>query len=221
VVAAEPHTLTPIAPSPSAPPAPSEGGAIPQGKGINYYLAQGHRLLDSKPEQALKFFAKAGEVDPGSPEPDSGRGLAYSNLERWGDAVAAFQASLHKNPEYTEAIMGLAEAYRAQGSVPNKRKALGLYQRYLDLTPDGADAPVAKAQVDILASDLKAAEGARSPAAAPPVNPETAPAAPANEEGAPAAAPPSREAAPTAPPSELPAPPPVLAPESPPKQNGP
>ncbi len=193
----------------------SEGGAIPSGKGINFYLAQGHRLLDSKPELALKYFAKAGEVDPQSPEPDSGRGLAYSNMERWNDAISAFQTSLKRNPEYTEAIMGLAEAYRAQGSLPNKRKALALYQRYLDLTPDGPDAPVAKAQVEILSSDLRSAPAQTTP-------PPAAEAAPSKlgdvlEPPTPAAAP----SEPAAVPSEVQAPPPVLAPDSVPKQNAP
>ena len=186
----------------------SESNAVPAGKGINFYLGQGHHLLDSKPELALKYFAKASEIDPHSPEPDSGRGLAYNNMERWGDAVAAFQLSLKKSPEYTEALIGLAEAYRAQGTAANKRKALGLYRRYLDLAPNGPDAPVAKAQVDILESDLKAeAPPAAAPASVEVVVPD-APAAPAPAEAAP-------------PPSEpLTAPPPVLAPDNPPKPAG-
>jgi predicted Zn finger-like uncharacterized protein len=207
---AAPHAVVAAAATPKD--AVPEGSAIPSGKGINWYLGQGHRLLDVKPEQALKYFAKAGEVDPRSPEPDSGRGLAYSNLERWGDAIAAFQASLKKNPEYTEAIMGLAEAYRAQGSLVGKRKALALYQRYLDLTPDGPDAPVAKAQVEILGADLKAAEAPAAKSA--PTEASPSPPTEVREITSPAPAP-------TAVPSDTPAPPPpVLAPDIPPK-NGP
>jgi tetratricopeptide (TPR) repeat protein len=193
------------APKGSAPES-NVSNVVPAGKGINFYLGQGHHLLDSKPELALKYFAKAGEVDPRSPEPDSGRGLAYSNMERWSDAVAAFQLSLKKSPEYTEALIGLAEAYRAQGTAANKRRALGLYRRYLDLAPNGPDAPVAKAQVEILESDLKAEA---TPAAAPAET--AAPEAPAAQAPAEAAPPLSEPPA---------APPPVLAPDNPPKPAG-
>jgi predicted Zn finger-like uncharacterized protein len=210
---ASPPVPAPTAPQPSVAKEGGEGGSIPPGKGINFYLAQGHHLLDSKPELALKYFAKAGEADPRSPEPDSGRGLAYSNMERWGDAVAAFQLSLKKSPEYTEAIMGLAEAYRAQGSAGNKRKALGLYRRYLDLAPDGPDAPVAKAQVEILESDLKA-EAAPANAPAPAPAEAERPEAPSP----PAATAPAR-AAPSPSDEPLNPPPPVLA--TPPKPPGP
>jgi predicted Zn finger-like uncharacterized protein len=229
-VAPPPPTAVPPVAAPASPPVPTatapqpamakegaEGGGIPAGKGINFYLAQGHHLLDSKPELALKYFAKAGEVDPHSPEPDSGRGLAYSNMERWGDAVAAFQLSLKKSPEYTEAIMGLAEAYRAQGSAGNRRKALGLYRRYLDLAPDGPDAPVAKAQVEILEGDLKAET---TPSNAAPPAPPSAPGEGAQPEVASpptTAAPP--QAAPPASDEPLNPPPPVLA--TPPKPPGP
>jgi len=134
--------------------APEAGeGAVPAGRGFDYYIAQGHKLLDSKPSSALALFEKAAELDPKSPEPDSGRGLAYSNLERLTDAATAFQAALRKSSEFTEAILGLAEVSAQQG---NRRKAIGLYQRYLDLTPDGPDAPAARAQLDELKAEAPA-----------------------------------------------------------------
>jgi predicted Zn finger-like uncharacterized protein len=217
---AEPKTAVAAAPAPTAAPAPApakeaviEPGGVPNGKGINFYLTQGHHLLDSKPELALRYFAKAGEMDPRSPEPDSGRGLAFSNMERWNDAVNAFQVSLKKSPEYTEALMGLAEAYRAQGTAANKRKALVLYKRYLDLAPDGPDAPVAKAQVEILEGDLKADSAPAANTAESPRSEAPSKAAPVDPE--PAAAPPAKESAPEPPP------PPVLAPDTPPKPTAP
>jgi predicted Zn finger-like uncharacterized protein len=215
----EPKEVAVAAPAPraavlaAAPAKEAADPGVPNGKGINFYLTQGHHLLDSKPELALRYFAKAGEMDPRSPEPDSGRGLAFSNMERWNDAVNAFQVSLKKSPEYTEALMGLAEAYRAQGTAANKRKALGLYKRYLDLAPDGPDAPVAKAQVEILEGDLKAESAPAASTAESPRSDAPAKAAPVDPE--PAAALPAKETAPEPPP------PPVLAPDTPPKPTAP
>ncbi len=117
------------------------------GHDFNWYLGRGHKLLDNRPKEALAMFEEAARVDPTSPEPDSGRGLAYTNLEQWEPAITAFQAALKKSPEFTEAMMGLAEAYRYSGA---KEKAIKYYKRYLDLTPDGPDAPVAKAQIEAL-----------------------------------------------------------------------
>ncbi|MHB1845377.1 MAG: zinc-ribbon domain-containing protein [Deltaproteobacteria bacterium] len=121
--------------------------AKPAHHDFNWYLTHGHKLLDSRPKEALALFEQATELDPSSPEPDSGRGLAYTNLEQWDPAISAFQAAIKKSPEFTEAVMGLAEAYRYKGV---KDKAIRYYQRYLDLTPDGPDAPVAKAQLESL-----------------------------------------------------------------------
>jgi thioredoxin-like negative regulator of GroEL len=121
-------------------------------------------------------------------------------MDRLGEAAAAFQAALKKSPEFTEAIMGLAEISREQG---NAKKAIGLYQRYLDLTPDGTDAPAARAQLE----QLKSAQPAPAPKAvvATPVA-----AAPAPVEAAPAPAPQPKSA------DTEPAPPPVVVPDSPP-----
>jgi predicted Zn finger-like uncharacterized protein len=199
VAAAEP------APKPTSPPSKpakaasksSEDEGAASGKSFDYYISQGHKVLDSKPTQALALFQKAAELDPQSPEPDSGRGLAYANMDKLGDAASAFQAALKKSPEFTEAIMGLAEISRAQG---NAKKAIGLYQRYLDLTPDGADAPAARAQLE----QLKSAAAAQAAAAPKPVvaTPVAAP--------APTPAPAAQPAA-----SSETAPPPVVVPDQP------
>ena len=143
-------------------------GAVPAGRGFDYYIAQGHKLLDSKPSAALAMFEKAGELDSKSPEPDSGRGLALSNMEKLTDAATAFQSALRKSSEFTEAILGLAEVSAQQG---NRRKAIGLYQRYLDLTPDGPDAPAARAQLDELKAEAPQPARGRGPQRRPPHRP--------------------------------------------------
>jgi len=204
----EPAKTEPAKPEPPTPKkaaAEADEGAVPAGRGFDYYIAQGHKLLDSKPSSALALFEKAAALDPKSPEPDSGRGLAYSNMERLTDAATAFQAALRKSSEFTEAILGLAEVSAQQG---NRRKAIGLYQRYLDLTPDGPDAPAARAQLDELKAEAPAppapAQPAAQPAAAVAPTPAPAPAAP------PADAPPSGSSKPL----DAPPPPPVVVPDT-------
>jgi predicted Zn finger-like uncharacterized protein len=179
-------------------------GSAPAGRGFDYYIGQGHKLLDSKPSTALALFEKAAELDPKSPEPDSGRGLAYSNMERLTDAATAFQVALRKSSEFTEAILGLAEVSAQQG---NRRKAIGLYQRYLDLTPDGPDAPAARAQLD----ELKA-EAPAQPAAEKTIAPPVAAPAPAAVKPSEAASPPSSSAEPKR--VDVPPPPPVVVPDT-------
>jgi predicted Zn finger-like uncharacterized protein len=134
-------------PAEAKPAARPEGEGAKGGHDFNWYVSRGHKLLDTHPSQALAMFEQASQVNPSSPEPDSGRGIAYSNLEQWGKAITAFQAAIKKNPEYSEAVMGLAEAYRYKGDKP---QAVLYYKRYLELTPDGPDAPAAKAQIQSL-----------------------------------------------------------------------
>jgi predicted Zn finger-like uncharacterized protein len=126
----------------------AEGGDAPKGgHDFNWYVTRGRKLLDTHPSQALGMFEQASQLNSSSPEPDSGRGIAYSNLEQWPKAITAFQAAIQKSPEFSEAVMGLAEAYRYKG---DKTQALVYYKKYLALTPDGADAPAAKAQIQSL-----------------------------------------------------------------------
>ncbi len=126
---------------------PEGGEAAKGGHDFNWYVSRGRKLLDTHPSQALAMFEQASQVNPNSPEPDSGRGIAYSNLEQWPKAITAFQAAIQKSPEFSEAVMGLAEAYRYKGE---KAQALLYYRRYLELNPDGPDAPAAKAQIGSL-----------------------------------------------------------------------
>jgi Tfp pilus assembly protein PilF len=71
----------------------------------------------------------------------TGRGLCYLDLGQYHTAEASFRAALQAEPGQPDAIMGLAETYRAQG---NKAEALRQFQRYLELHPDGEEAVVAR-----------------------------------------------------------------------------
>jgi predicted Zn finger-like uncharacterized protein len=133
-------------PSPK-PEGKSQAGEPQKGHDFGWYMSHGRKLMDSHPGQSLAMFEQASQLDPSAPEPDSSRGIAYSNMEQWPKAIGAFEDALKKKPSYNEAVMGLAEAHRYKG---DKKEALAYYRHYLELSPDGPDAPAAKAQITIL-----------------------------------------------------------------------
>jgi predicted Zn finger-like uncharacterized protein len=111
------------------------------------YMARGRRLLETRPGEALEMFRKAGQLLPSSAEPYAARGLAYTDMQEWDSAIESFKAALVRNPDFSDAVMGLAEAYRYKG---DKELAQVNYQRYLQLAPSGPDARVARVQLEIL-----------------------------------------------------------------------
>ncbi len=157
-----PSVETPPTPAKTATPAPNaakaplaaarpEAKAPPRGAGRDFgsTMKQARRMLDERPRQALALLDEAAKLDPRSPEPDLERGIAYTNLEQWSRAIASFQSALDRRPDFKDAIIGIAEAYRYSG---DDKHALMYYRRYLDVAPDGPDAPVAKAQIEKLRS---------------------------------------------------------------------
>jgi tetratricopeptide (TPR) repeat protein len=109
------------------------------------YMSQGDRFRErDQPRSALDAYAKAAKVEPARAEPFAGRGLALLDLGKTAMAIAAFDRALKIDPRQGLALMGLAEAYRAEG---NKDQAIRYYQRYLAVLPDGPEAPVAKAGI--------------------------------------------------------------------------
>jgi tetratricopeptide (TPR) repeat protein len=111
-------------------------------------MSQGDRLRDrDKPEAALDMYAQAAELRPTRAEPVAGRGLALLDMGNPLAAQAAFEEALRLNARYGPAIMGLAEAFRLQG---NHEKAVEYYQRYLDVLPNGAEASVARNNIERL-----------------------------------------------------------------------
>jgi tetratricopeptide (TPR) repeat protein len=104
-------------------------------------------LSQDKPEQALSLFGKALDLRPDSVEAMVGRGLSLLDLGNTAAAESTFEQAIKLNPRYGPGIMGLAEALRTQGKY---EKAAQWYQRYLDVSPHGSEADVARNNLERL-----------------------------------------------------------------------
>ncbi len=94
-----------------------------------------------RPKQALDLYDRALTLQPDNSEAMSGMGFCMLDLEQTQAAIGEFTKAIQANSRFSDAYMGLAEAYRAKNQ---KRDAVKNYQKYLDLTPDGPEAEVAK-----------------------------------------------------------------------------
>ncbi|MBL8916190.1 MAG: zinc-ribbon domain-containing protein [Archangium sp.] len=125
-----------------------DAGAPEQKKSYEFYLAQGERLRErEKATEALNYYGRAHEMKPERVEPLAGRGLCLLDMGNPTAAVAAFEQALALGPRYGPAIMGMAEALRAQGK---NEQAIEYYQKYLDVLPNGSEAPVARNSIERL-----------------------------------------------------------------------
>lgn len=122
------------------------GGVAP--KSFDALLLQADKMRNAdQPAVALNLYGKAAELRPDSAEPLAGKGLCLLDMGRPAAAQVTLEQAVTLNPNYGPAIMGLAEAYRANG---NTSKALEYYQKYLDVLPNGPEAAVAKSQLERL-----------------------------------------------------------------------
>jgi tetratricopeptide (TPR) repeat protein len=78
-------------------------------------------------------------------------GTAYVLLDKQKPlaAIDMFKRALGSAPAFPQALFGLGEAYRSQGS---PTQAIEAYKRYLEAAPGGADAPAARRQLRELES---------------------------------------------------------------------
>ncbi len=90
--------------------------------------------LEKNFSQAVVWYEKAFEMDPGNKRTCSNLGVAYTRLGRFDEAaVSLFQKALAVDPEYAEAHNNLGEVFRHQGLF---EKSLQACQRAIDLSPD-------------------------------------------------------------------------------------
>ncbi len=116
--------------------------AKPQVETFDTLLNKANRARHAeRVKQAMELYGRALELKPDNAEALTGLGLCYIDAEQPGNAIAQFQKALAANSRYSDAHMGMAEAFRSRGQ---KRDAVKHYQRYLDLAPDGNEASVAR-----------------------------------------------------------------------------
>ena len=113
-------------------------------------MKKANRLKDrGKSSRAFDLYAKAAGLEHKRPEPRSGMGWCYLDMNKTAAAIGSFKSALDVAPKFADAHMGLAESYRARD---NKAKALNHYQRYLEIQPSGGESAVAKRWVEQLSS---------------------------------------------------------------------
>jgi tetratricopeptide (TPR) repeat protein len=135
----------PAAVAPAPPPEPSRAPPAPTYEAL---LERADALhARGKAEAALELYGRAHELRPDGVEPLTGRGLCLLDLESAPAAEDAFEDALALDERHGPAIMGLAEALRAQGRVA---RALEYYQKYLGLFPDGPAAATARTNLQRL-----------------------------------------------------------------------
>lgn len=100
-----------------------------------------------QPDQALKAWEDARDVDPNNPNGHNKLGLAYENRKRYDDAIKEFQAAVQKDPSFVEADLHLGEVYQLRGDVDNARNA---YQQCINNAKPG-DPWVADAKTKLAA----------------------------------------------------------------------
>ncbi len=123
-------------------PEPAAEAAPPKAPGAKALLAQAAKVRAAgEAAKALDLFGKVLATQPDNVEALTGRGLCYFELGQYAPAETSFKRALQLDLEYPDAIMGLAETYRQQG---RKAEALGLFERYLAVHPDGEEAAVAR-----------------------------------------------------------------------------
>ena len=79
------------------------------------WLAIAHLLQDTKPDEALKAYAKAAALTPKDPEPHLSAGLLHERQKEFSDAEAEYKQVLALDPRSPEATIGLTNLYMKSG----------------------------------------------------------------------------------------------------------
>jgi superkiller protein 3 len=94
-------------------------------------------LREGRPQLALEEFKKAVKGDPKSPYFQKGLGLAYTQLGKFDDAVAAFRKALQINPYYVDVRNDLGTALMLSGKrTEGKAEYVTAYNDPTNPSPD-------------------------------------------------------------------------------------
>jgi hypothetical protein len=122
-------------------------------RGFDAVLRRADALrLRGRHDAALDAYAKAAELDPERPEPLVGKALVLFDRGLHAQAEVAFLQALSIDRQHGNALMGLAETYRALGK---RAEAIQYYEKYLETSPQGSDVEAARSALE----QLKGEEG--------------------------------------------------------------
>ncbi|MEL7305915.1 MAG: tetratricopeptide repeat protein, partial [Myxococcota bacterium] len=134
-------------PAPTPAPEPEPEGSKEKLDFGKLVAAADRARRSDRASRALRLYERALEIEPSNVEVLTGLGWSYLDLENATSAVATFERVLRRNERFSDAHMGLAEALKKLG---RRTKALEHYRRYLELVPQGPDAPAARRMVEEL-----------------------------------------------------------------------
>ena len=106
-------------------------------------------VVAQQPQSALGDEPTAAEREEASWHVERGRALQAEG--RYGEAIKQYRAAYRLIP-HPQLLYNLGQAYRLKGE---KRRALKLYKQYLDRSPDGATADLARRFIGELEAELE------------------------------------------------------------------
>jgi Tfp pilus assembly protein PilF len=87
----------------------------PQGDGEAHFLSGLTHLRENRPALAAEEFKKAIRIDPKSPYSQKGLGIAYTQMGKYPEAIAALRKALELNPYYIDVRNDLGTALILSG----------------------------------------------------------------------------------------------------------
>jgi Flp pilus assembly protein TadD len=94
--------------------APAAAAQTPQ-DGEAHFMAGLTHLQENRPQLAVEEFKKAIRIDDKSPYSHKGLGIAYTQLRKYPDAIAALRKALELNPYYVDVRNDLGTALILSG----------------------------------------------------------------------------------------------------------
>jgi tetratricopeptide (TPR) repeat protein len=88
------------------------------------WLALGHELENSNPDESLEAYRKAAELQPNEAEPHLAAGLLLERENKFGDAADEYRRAQALDSESSEAITGLANIYMRAHRFPEAEEYL-------------------------------------------------------------------------------------------------
>jgi len=99
------------------------------------WIALGHVLAPTSPDEALEAFRQAATLQPKNPEPHLSGGAILEKENRFSDAEQEYKQALSSDPAASDALVGLANIYMRGQRLPEAEEYL---KKVVDQRPDDA-----------------------------------------------------------------------------------